>query len=1179
MRKINVAISALLISGVYHAQTDTENYIQTRIYLEPVSQTSNTAKQMREVQYFDGLGRMKQVVNVKASPSQKDIVTPIVYDAYGRQSREYLPIPQSSTNNGLIYPQNPGLVPFPVNDNANIYGGNKIFTEKKFGDSALDRVSEQTQVGDAWSSKPVKFEYSLNIDGEVRNYIATFDYTTFQANIIISGTYGANQLYKSTLIDEDGNKTIEFKNGLGQIILIRKVISASENADTYYVYNDYDQLAFVIPPLAAVPQSIDSSLLNNLCYQYKYDNKNRLVEKKTPGKGWELMVYDKQDRVILTQDAVLGSTTNNFAKKGWIFNKYDQFGRIVYTGFFANSATRIAMQTAINNMNSNTGNNESRVTTPFTLNGIDLYYTKNAFPTGSMTILSVNYYDTYPPMPAGVTIPPFIINSNQTVLQDTTGSVNTKSLPVATYLKNIDDDNWTKAYMWYDFKGKIIGTHSVNYLGGTTRKEFLADFTGNIKESYTHHKRTANDPEVTVTEIFDHDHENRLLTHKHKINNGNLEPIKTNTYNELSQISNKKIGLDDDGNPLQSIDYEYNIRGWLTAINNPSNLGNSIFGMKIKYQDPQDGNYGIAKYNGNISEIDWKTSLGDGIYRRYAYQYDKLNRLTDGIYLTPNMSSDSQNHYYDEKISYDINGNIKTLNRYKNPPTGQTTPLQIDELAYEYEVPDQSNKLIKITDNKSNPSGYPVGGNTIGYDANGNMINHMDKQVKDIKYNYLNLPTLINAVAGGGLMPSMNEGKMHTYKYRSDGAKYATRTDNINPYSIEYSETNYIDNFQYERMYSKMSTSQNAYDSGFILKFIPTSEGFYNFEKKEYIYNFKDHLGSVRYNFAKADGGGMRLLEETNYYPFGLKHEGYNDGFNMAQSGIKYNYKYNGKELQESGMYDYGARLYMPDIGRWGVIDPMAEKDRRWTPYRYAYNNPLLFTDPDGQFETRFGAWWHKTWNGNGKSSEIKYDAKKKEYYYNRLNEAKGNEVNFTAVYSNSKKSAGTFVLQVEGKASFGLQIAFKVPVGSVQAGVMTGDIGKIGWSSREQSNNGFYAKYGDGKGHNFLGGSLKFFNDKLSMGRNVDYVTDDIIPTAGDLLDYYPNHGKFTDEITMGPSINKYAPKEAYGPSVLDIKFKERFRSGNKEECSFCVDLGIAVKVLLGLEGKVRVGFTGAND
>ncbi len=93
-----------------------------------------------------------------------------------------------------------------------------------------------------------------------------------------------------------------------------------------------------------------------------------------------------------------------------------------------------------------------------------------------------------------------------------------------------------------------------------------------------------------------------------------------------------------------------------------------------------------------------------------------------------------------------------------------------------------------------------------------------------------------------------------------------------------------------------------------------------------------------------GSGSGVEIIEESNYYPFGLKHEGYNTSVGNAA----YQYKYNGKELQETGMYDYGARMYMPDIGRWGVIDNKAEKYNFISPYNYAANNPIMFIDPDG---------------------------------------------------------------------------------------------------------------------------------------------------------------------------------------------------------------------------------------
>ncbi len=96
------------------------------------------------------------------------------------------------------------------------------------------------------------------------------------------------------------------------------------------------------------------------------------------------------------------------------------------------------------------------------------------------------------------------------------------------------------------------------------------------------------------------------------------------------------------------------------------------------------------------------------------------------------------------------------------------------------------------------------------------------------------------------------------------------------------------------------------------MKFFPTAEGYYNDETGKYVYNYTDHLGNTRLSYFK-NGAGAEIIEESNYYPFGLKHEGYN----MLTGNPAYKYKYNGKELHEMGIYDYGARFYMADLSRW----------------------------------------------------------------------------------------------------------------------------------------------------------------------------------------------------------------------------------------------------------------------
>ncbi|SFT45919.1 RHS repeat-associated core domain-containing protein [Chryseobacterium formosense] len=950
MKKILIPIVTLFLSGLVRAQLSTaENYVYTKTYLDyngaAASKTSETVK------YFDGLGRPKQIVNVKASPLQRDVVMHIEYDGFGRQSKDYLPIPQPNTMNGSIISN-----PLSNATQPGIYGSEKIYSEKIIENSPLDRIHQQIQVGNDWTNKPVKFDYSANSSSDkVYKLLTTTTWSSITNSIPKSSAelyYTDNKIYKNIVTDEDGNKTIEFKNGQGQIILVRKVLTATEYADTYYIYNEYNHLAFVIPPKAvremqdngfADGEEIPQTVLDNLCYQYRYDRRNRLVEKKLPGKGWEYMVYDKADRLIMTQDANLAQQSK------WLITKYDKFGRVIYTGIIS-GGSRESMQGQAGGVIIA----ESRDPSGFTRNGMQIYYSNGYF-IDIETVLSVNYYDSYLP---GDPFPTMVYD--QVVLPSDVQQygVSTKGQLVSSFVKNIEDDNWTKTYYYYDLKGRPIRQYSQNHLGGYTNVEKRLDFSGNSNIILTQHKRLLTDTERVITENFTYDHQNRLLTHTHQVDGNPVEYLAQNEYNELSQLKSKKVGGANVGSGLQTVDYEYNIRGWMTRINNPNSLSNGdLFGYEIKYNNPVYTNLTNGKFNGNIAEIDWKSSF-DNVLKRYDYTYDGLDRLKKGMYAEPDVAN-PQNGNFDEYLSYDLNGNISNLQRKAVPVSGLTSTV-IDNLGYEY----TGNRLNRIVENAMNDTGYEGGNNIITYDLNGNMTNMLDKGIENVRYNYQNLPENFQ------FMPVSNFGIPNyinlSYLYRSDGTKlrkiYSTRLEGRNM-PTNNTITDYLDGFHYNYYESvscitcrtEVAYEEQAFQKDIIigpgippkppvwtLDFVITAEGFYSYTENRYIYQYEDHLGNSRISYAKKLDGSLEITDKNDYYPFGLNHI----GGSKSYVGGYMNYKYNGKELQETGMYDYGARFYMPDVARFGTIDPRSQYTHE--AYSYVWNNPIFYNDPTG---------------------------------------------------------------------------------------------------------------------------------------------------------------------------------------------------------------------------------------
>ncbi|MFH6988498.1 DUF6443 domain-containing protein [Flavobacterium collinsii] len=931
MKKYIIILILLLFTGSgLTAQTfSDDNFVYTAAPKKAVQSANFNSLTKDEINqsvtYFDGLGRPVQTTAIGQGGNNKDIVTPMAYDGFGRQIKEYLPY--WLANGANSYPR----VTITSSETAlnSLYNSSKYdntanyFSEKKLESSPLNRVLRQAAPGTSWkmdSGHEIKLDYQTNTSStEVRLFKANTNWDAGLGLYAIAfsdaGNYAVNQLYKNITYDENtavnptesAGSTVEFKNKEGQVVL-KRTYDAGVKHDTYYVYDIYGNLTYVLPPKAE--GVITQQILDDLCYQYKYDYRNRLVEKKLPGKQWEFIVYDKLDRPVATGPAF--SPFKNDTAVGWLITKYDAFNRPIYTGWMNQTSTSAARKSLQDAQNSATVLFETKQTSG-TIDGIAAYYSNTIAPT-SFKLLTVNYYDNYV-FPNAQAVPSTV--EGQTVL------ANTKTLATGSWTRALTDaaamlgeTNTT----FYDDKSRPVRTYTQNHLGGYTYTDSKLDFIGKTLYTIAKHKRTSGATEITIREDFTYSPQDRLLTHTHQINGGTVQLMAANTYDELGQLMSKNVG-NSTGSPLQKVDFNYNIRGWLTEINKvgPGGLQQGsdpkdLFAFKINYNSVQVVVPNVkALYNGNISETFWKTG-SDDTDRGYGYKYDNLNRLSAAVYEKNGVATEM----YNENMTYDKNGNIMFLNRNgdMDPQIGTNA---IDALVYTY--PTNTNQLTKVVDNANNTSGFNdfnKTGDDYTYDANGNMITDKNKNITKIDYNQLNLPKKITFGTTGSI----------EYIYNAVGQKL----EKIVTQGAVTNNTNYLGGFQYK-------------DN--VLEFFPTAEGYVKNTSGalSYVFQYKDHLGNIRLSYAKNPTTQvLEIIDETHYYPFGLKHVGY---VFLPETNNKY--KYNGKELQDElglNMYAMDVRQYDPAIARWTVIDPVTHYTE--SPYNAFSNNPVYFADPSG---------------------------------------------------------------------------------------------------------------------------------------------------------------------------------------------------------------------------------------
>lgn len=951
-------ISLLVLPLMALGQTPQENYIKATTYKIPAVNPAlvGPADKFDNVTYYDGLGRPIQNVAARQSSTGQDIRTHIEYDILGRQPRVYLPVASGST---MEYIGSSTLRNLTESHYQQVYGADNPYIETLFDGSSLNKIMKQAAPGTSWkmgNGKEIKMAYQTNTAADgVNLYKATAVWNPNLGiyDIIFSeSSYAEGQLYKIVTMDENwtitNNSSVEeFKDKEGRTILKRSYVGG-KHQDTYYVYDQYGNLTYVFPPMV----TNELAELDYLCYQYKYDHKNRLVEKKLPGKQWEYIVYDKLDRVVATGPA---SSPFDGLSTGWIITKYDELNRIAYTGWMPNTASRNTLQAQYNAVMNNFS--EKRLANG-PVDNIIIGYSALSYPATGIKLLSANYYDSYDYPGAPSAFDPV---EGQVVYYNLIRKP--KGMVTGTWNRFLEPSAqaaYELSYNLYDDKGRTIRTNTINHLGGYTMIDSKLDFSGKVLYSVTRHARTAQSDGLFIKDSYTYTDQDRLLTHTHQIGETGLPQLMAkNEYDEFGQLIVKRVGGTDltANAPLQKVDYTYNIRGWLKEINSIGNLNLpgapvDLFAFKINYDAVENTIGGAVKplYDGNISETFWKTD--NSIVRSYGYQYDNLNRLTNSFYQKNGL----HNSTYDEFLSYDRNGNIKSIYR-SGQYDGDFVVVDMDMLEYSYH-PQKKNQLMKVWDASGNPEGFKDDtqnglsdlADDYSYNANGNLTSDQNKGITEITYNHLNLP--IKIIFG-------SESNKIEYFYTAAGIK--KRKVVTSPIIGVGGEIDYLDNFHYR---------------DHRLNFFSTAEGYVrataigNVAVYNYIFNYTDHLGNVRVSYTAnlQNPGLLDVLEENHYYPFGLKHS-YNTDLGRQSQGnrnsetrnpeepiefiplLAYNYKYNGKEFQDElglNVYDYGARNYDPAIGRWNVMDSKSELYFGRSPYIYALNTPMQAMDPDG---------------------------------------------------------------------------------------------------------------------------------------------------------------------------------------------------------------------------------------
>ncbi|WP_295731836.1 DUF6443 domain-containing protein [uncultured Muribaculum sp.] len=888
-----------------------KNYLRTRTYLD-----ASGADYRDEILYVDGLGRESRRVLAGGSPLGDDIVWNFGYDSSGRPERQWLP----RLSQGGGYVRDADIDYSPYGDDAAPYS----LTE--YEPSTLGRIKKRYGPGEEWHSSGNAVAHSYETSTSTTGDLGCFRYVTASSGggvaVRCTGRYGAGELLVERVTDEDGREGLTFTDGLGRKVLERRPMGDGTYADTYFVYDDRDNLAVVMPPEASARMAhtgmwqAASEELDLHCYIYSYDGFHRMTGMKLPGCGMRETVYDSADRPLLWRDG------NLRAKGRWGFRITDMLGREVLTGTCASWSGHVGSLPVYASPERFPDPIASapmpRAPSTLSLHGYDLYGITLTDP----EVSTVSYYDDYgfigaygnPGSDRLGFVPSGYAGSEP---YPSARGMLTGRLTGAPVSAGSDSLEYLASAFYYDHRERTVQRVSANRLGGYDRETTEYDFVGNPLRTELIHSTAADPSGIRQQWERSFDRQGRELAVRHRLGAGEWTVLSEKYYDAVGRLIGDIAGNDP---KLVLREYTYDIRSRQTAISS------ATYCQRLTFTP-----------GGNVSRMEWNPDYRSEPWSAYDFSYDSLSRLVAAGY----SDSDGRSRAYDTSYSYDLDGNVTSLTRCGVSSMGISGEKYgiIDDLTYEYE----GGRVVRITDSHDGP--YYMGAchfvdgadedEEYRYDDNGNMEMDRNRSIDAIIYDTNNRPRYIGFADRSNIR----------YIYDADGVKLRTEhvIQGIEPLthvggtsdgSYVSTSTDYCGQFVYEDGELERIHLGNGY-----LSYKDANGG--RLRQPEYHFYHRDHLGNNRVDIGASD---CSIRQIVHYYPFGLPMQ-------MGYAPEAQRWKFGGKEFDRMAgldLYDYEARLYDPVTLRFLRPDDHASTYHRLSPFSFCANNPLIITDPTG---------------------------------------------------------------------------------------------------------------------------------------------------------------------------------------------------------------------------------------